>query len=62
MNVDKRWLFLVTMVAIAGAVLASTTRRRQRRSVHELEHKENLTAWENEGGNLAPVMVAQATQ
>ena len=61
MNIDKRWFFLVTLVAIAGAVLASATRRRQRRSVHELEHKHSVTAWENEGGNLAPVPVAPAT-
>jgi hypothetical protein len=56
MNIDKRWIFLlaVTASAAAGAAFASRTRRRHVRAAGELQHKTDLKAWENEGGNLAP--------
>ena len=56
MNIDKRWILLLTVTASAavGAAFASRTRRRRVRAAHDLQHKANLKTWENEGGNLAP--------
>ncbi len=56
MNIDKRWILLlaVTASAAAGAAFASRTRRRDVHAAGEVQHKTDLKAWENEGGNLAP--------
>ena len=56
MNIDKRWILLLTVTASAavGAAFASLIRRRHVRAAHDLQHKTNLKTWENEGGNLAP--------
>lgn len=63
MNIDKRWFFLLAVAASAAAVaavaaVASTSRRRQGRTAHDLDHKTALKSWENEGGNLAPLAMA----
>ena len=53
-KIDKRWLLAVAVSAAAGAaVTAQVLRRRQLLSQHR-DHAEDLKAWENEGGNLAP--------
>jgi len=56
MNIDKHWLllFAIATSAVATAVIASRSDRRQRRAAHHREHKTALRSWENEGGNLAP--------
>jgi len=56
MNIDKRWILLlaVTASAAAGAAFASRTRRRHVHAAGQVQHKTDLKAWENEGGNLAP--------
>jgi len=58
MNIDKRFLVLLAVVASAavGALAASNVRLRQRRTARDLEHKQDVKAWENEGGNLAPAV------
>jgi hypothetical protein len=57
MNLDRRWILLiaVTLSAAIGAVVASRARRQHVRAAGESERKSDLKAWENEGGNLAPV-------
>ena len=53
-NIDKRWLLTIALSAAASAaVTAKVLRRRQLRAQHR-DHAEDLKAWENEGGNLAP--------
>ena len=56
MNIDRRWTLLiaVTMSAAIGAALASRSRSQRVLAAGKLEHKTDLKAWENEGGNLAP--------
>jgi hypothetical protein len=56
MNIDKRWILLlaVTTSAAVGVAFASRTWRRHVRAAGEMEHKTDLKAWENEGGNIAP--------
>lgn len=56
MNGGNRWLlvFALAAAAAAGAVVASGVRRRRNRAIRHSEHREDLKAWENEGGNLAP--------
>jgi hypothetical protein len=60
MSVDKRWLLVVALVtgAAAGAVVAWNARRGFPRTAPDLEHAADLKAWENEGGNLAPIAPA----
>jgi hypothetical protein len=62
MNIDKRFIFLlaVTSSAAAGAAFASRIRRRHVRAAGEVQHRTDLKAWENEGGNLAPVPASTA--
>jgi len=57
MNIDKRWLLAIAVVAsaAAAATVAATSRRRNQRAAHHLQHATDLKSWENEGGNLAPV-------
>jgi hypothetical protein len=57
MNFDRRWTLLiaVTISAAIGAAFASRARRQHVHAAGELERKTDLKAWENEGGNLAPV-------
>jgi len=56
MAIQKRWAFPLALAASAavGALLANLSRN-QRRHVARAEHKENLHAWENEGGGLVTV-------
>lgn len=55
MIIDKRWLFLtVALSAAAGAAVMSQLLRRRQQVVQHRDHAEDLKAWENEGGNLAP--------
>jgi hypothetical protein len=62
MSIDKRWLLFIAVAAsaAAGAAFMSRSRRRQHRTAHDLQHKEDVKAWENEGGNLAPMPAASA--
>jgi len=53
-KLDKRWLVAVALSAAAGAAITAQLLRRRRRSVQHHDHTEDLKAWENEGGNLAP--------
>jgi hypothetical protein len=57
MNIDRRWtlLIVVTMSAAIGAAFASRSRSQRMLAAGESERKSELKAWENEGGNLAPV-------
>jgi hypothetical protein len=57
MNIDRRWILLiaVTMSAAIGAAFASRARRQHVLAAGESERKSELKAWENEGGNLAPI-------
>ena len=57
MNIDKRWLLTIAVVAsaAAAATVAATSRRRYQRNAHQLQHATDVKSWENEGGNLAPV-------
>jgi hypothetical protein len=56
MSIDGRWILLLAVAAGAVAVTggASRWRRRHRRTVHDLQHKTDVKAWENEGGNVMP--------
>jgi|KBSSwiStaDraftv2_1062776.scaffolds.fasta_scaffold17602_2 hypothetical protein len=57
MNIDKRWILVALLAsATVGAALASRSRRRHHHGVRDLQLKENLQAWESEGGNCAPVV------
>jgi hypothetical protein len=62
MNINKRFFLLLAALAGAavGAVAASRTHVRHHRNARDLEHKEDLKSWENEGGNLAPAAVSPA--
>ena len=64
MTFEKRWILLLALLASAtlGAAFASQSRRRHHRALGDhREHKENLRAWENEGGNCAPTPAVGAT-
>jgi hypothetical protein len=60
MNIDKRFILLLVVAASAavGAVAAWRSRLRHHRSTGDLQHKEDVKSWENEGGNLAPAAVS----
>ena len=60
MNIDRRWILLiaVAMSAAIGAAFASRARRQHVLAASESERKDELKAWENEGGNLAPLPVS----
>jgi hypothetical protein len=62
MNTDKRWSMLLAVAASAaiGAAIASWSRRQHHRAAHELQHRNDLKTWENEGGNVAPPPAAPA--
>ena len=62
MSIHKRLMLLIAMTAAAaaGAALATRTHHRRRYAERELEHGSNVKAWENEGGNLAPVAAPAA--
>jgi len=53
-NIDRRWLVALVLSAAAGAAVATQLLRRRHRSALHHDHSEDLKAWENEGGNLAP--------
>ncbi len=56
MKIDNRVMLLLALAAGAavGTAIATTRRRGNLRTANALEHKQDLKAWENEGGNLAP--------
>ena len=60
MNIDKRWLVLVTAAAsvAAGAAVALRAHRRQHGTTRDVQHTAALKDWENEGGNLASIPAA----
>ena len=62
MSTDKRWGLLLAMAisAAAGAAIAFKSQRRQVRAAEHLQHKTHVKAWENEGGNLAPIPATAA--
>jgi hypothetical protein len=62
MNIDKHWFLLVAVAvsAAVGAAFASRSQRGHHRAAHDVQHKENLKAWENEGGNVAPAAASPA--
>jgi hypothetical protein len=53
-NIDKRWLLAVAVSAAAGAAVTAQVLRRRQLTAQHRDHTEDLKAWENEGGNLAP--------
>jgi hypothetical protein len=57
MNIDKRWVMLLAVAAsaAAGVAVALQSQRRRHRVARNLEHKSDVSSWENEGGNLTPV-------
>jgi len=57
MNIDRRWiiLFAVTISAAVGAAFATRSRSQRVLAAGESQRKTDLKAWENEGGNLAPI-------
>ena len=63
MNIDKRWLLLLTVAAsaAAGAAVAFRAHRRHH-TAHAGHDTAALTDWENEGGNLASIPAASAMQ
>jgi len=60
MNGGNRWLlvFALAAAAAAGVMAASGVSRRRGRAIRQSEYREDLKAWENEGGNLAPATPA----
>ena len=56
MNIEKSWIVLcaVAVGVAAGVVLGTGLRRSMQGAVRKREHSQDLKAWENEGGNLAP--------
>jgi hypothetical protein len=59
MNIDKRWILVALLASAAvGAAFASRSRRLYHHGVRDLQLKENLQAWEGEGGNCAPIALA----
>jgi hypothetical protein len=53
-RIDKRWLLAVAVSAAAGAAVTAQVMRRRQLLAQHRDHSEDLKAWENEGGNLAP--------
>ena len=60
MTVSNRWILMLALAAAAaaGAVAASGVSRRRDRVARDVERRNDLKAWENEGGNLAPASAA----
>ena len=60
---DKRQIFALaaTLGVAVGVALASSSRRRNQRDARHAQHRLDLKAWENEGGNLAPPARSVAT-
>ena len=56
MNIDKVWyiVFAVAAGAAAGVALGIGLHRSKQGAVRKRERSQDLKAWENEGGNLAP--------
>lgn len=51
---SQRWILLAVAAGVTLAMMA-TGRRGHRKSVAQVhDHRTDLHAWENEGGNLAP--------
>ena len=58
MPINKRWMLVLPIAACAAAGVAATyaARHRNRQSVARMENKAGIKSWENEGGNVAPVV------
>ena len=58
MKIEKtRYLLLaVALSAAVGAAIVSKLLRRQPPTAHPPEHAPELKSWENEGGNVAPIV------
>ena len=56
MNIDKSWYVMLAITAgvAAGVALGTGLRRSKQGAARKREHSQDLKAWENEGGNLAP--------
>jgi hypothetical protein len=53
----SRLLLLAVATAVAGGVVAfSGSRRRKHRTARLDDHRSQIGSWENEGGNLTPVV------
>lgn len=53
----SRLLLIAVATAVAGgAVALSGSRRRKRRTARMDDHRSQIGSWENEGGNLTPVV------
>lgn len=61
MNGATRWLLLLALAAAAagGVMAASAARKRRGRENRKAANREDLKAWENEGGSLAPARPAR---
>jgi hypothetical protein len=62
-NIDKSWLLAISAIALgaaAGATVTSKVLRRRQLMAQHHDHAEDLKAWENEGGNLAPPVSTSA--
>jgi hypothetical protein len=60
---SQRWLLLVIAAASAASAtlaIVLSGRRRRHRHVQLHDHKADVGSWENEGGNLAPVVTVSA--
>jgi hypothetical protein len=57
MGIDQGWFFLLAVAAggLAVAAVGSLLRRRRHRRPDALAEKSAIGAWENEGGNPAPI-------
>jgi hypothetical protein len=60
-KIDRRWLLAVAVSAAAGAAVTAQLLRRRQLVAQHRDHAEDLKAWENEGGNLAPPASTSAT-
>ncbi len=58
MKLDSAWLVLLAIAtgAACGVVAVSTSRRRRHRSARDRDDRSQIGAWEDEGGNVAPVV------
>ena len=54
--------FLILAAAMTGVTVAVLAVGRHARRLEKRQHKEDLRAWEHEGGNLAPSEPAAAAR
>ena len=58
MTPGNRWILLVALAAAGavGAIAVSDVRRRHVRVARDVDNRQQIKSWENEGGNLAPAL------